>query len=174
MLDTSRLPSGIRRKSAAGRERPADRVYEASPAALYLAAALLLASAAIHLWAMPGHFLAWWGYGALFLAGAAAQGLFTVLVLRWPVSGVCLGAIGVNLVLVSLYIVSHTRGVPFGPHAGGVEEAGMLDTLAAVAGVGAMVYLVSLLRGLVRAVAINALLLAGGAFWALRISGLLP
>src|SRR4028118_116517 len=56
----------------------------ASGRILYPAAALSLAAALIHVWAMPEHFREWWAYGALFLLAALAQGLFGVAPRRRP------------------------------------------------------------------------------------------
>lgn len=142
-------------------------------AAVHTSAALSLAVALIHLWASPGFFEVWWGYGAFFLAAASAQGLFAVALLRWPGPMVCLTGIFGNLAVVALYLVTRTSGVPIGPHATKAEEAGALDLTATALELATVVFLLSLLGGRARAVAVNAVLLVGAGFWVLRLAGFL-
>jgi hypothetical protein len=100
---------------------------------LYSAAALSLLAALIHLWVMPEHFEEWWGYGAFFLATAISQAAYGAALLRWPHQLLLLLGIGGNLLIVVLYLVTRTVGVPtFGPHAGEVEGVGAIDLCATV------------------------------------------
>jgi len=55
-----------------------------SDTTLYVAAALSLLAAIIHLWVMPEHFEEWWGYGTFFLVVALAQGLYALFLLGRP------------------------------------------------------------------------------------------
>jgi hypothetical protein len=142
-------------------------------AALYVAAALSLVAALIHLWMVPEHVWLWWGYGAFFLATALAQGLFGVALLRCPVAPLAVAGICGNLAVLLLYVFTRTSGVPYGPHAGKVEEAGILDMTATLTEMGLVVVLVTLLSGAYRRTMINALLLLGAAVWALRLLGVL-
>lgn len=98
--------------------------------AVYAASVISIAAAAIHLWATPGHFVEWWAYGVFFLVIALAQGLFGVLLPRWPNQTIALAGIWGNLAIVLLYLLSRTSGIPVGPHAGLAEEAGVLDMAA--------------------------------------------
>lgn len=157
-----RLPTGEVREGVA---RPA--------VALYAAAALSLAAALIHLWALPEHLVSWWGYGVFFLIAAVAQGVFAVLLLRWPAAPVLAAGIWGNLSVVVLYVVTRTSGVPAGPHAGEVETAGVLDLAATAAELGVVLALVTMLGGGLRRRTVNALLLLGAALWALRLAGVL-
>ncbi len=115
---------------------------------LYAAAALSLLAALIHLWATPEHFGEWWGYGVFFLVAAAAQVLYTPLVLVWPTRVVLLGGIAGNLMIVVVYLLTRTVGIPlFGPGAGEVEGVGFVDLCATASEVGIAVALgVALLR----------------------------
>ena len=140
---------------------------------VYAAAALSLVAATIHLWALPEHLLMWWGYGAFFLAAALSQGICAVLLLRWPAAPVLLAGIWGNLSIVVLYVVTRTSGVPLGPHAGKMEEAGLLDMAATASELGIVFALVTLLGGVHRRRTINALLLLGAVIWALRFAGVL-
>ena len=141
--------------------------------ALYAAAALSLVAALIHLWVAPGHAWLWWGYGVFFLATALAQGLLGVALLRWPVAPLAVAGIGANLAVVLLYVFTRTSGVPLGPHAGKVEDAGILDMTATLTEMGLVVVLVTLLSVTHRRTTINALLVVGAAVWALRFLGIL-
>jgi hypothetical protein len=104
---------------------------------LYLAAALSLFAALIHLWVVPEHLEEWWGYGAFFLAAAAAQGLYGAVLLRRPGRSLFLVGIGGNLAVVALWVVTRTAGIPlFGPHAGEVEGVGVVDLCATASELG--------------------------------------
>ena len=153
-------------------DRPAGLSPAAVAPAVY-AAALSLVAALVHLWVAPGYFEVWWGYGSFFLGAACAQGLFAVALLRWPGRAVPLAGIFGNLAVVALYVVTRTSGVPFGPHATRAEEAGVLDMATTAVELATVVFLLSLLGGRARGLAINAVLLAGAGFWALRLMGYL-
>lgn len=142
-------------------------------AAAYAAPALSLAVALIHLWAALGYFEVWWGYGSFFLGVAAAQGLFSVALLRWPGRALSLAGIFGNLSIIALYVVSRTSGVTIGPHAGRAEDAGILDMSATGIELMIVVLLLTRLGGRERSVAINAVLLVGAAIWILRLLGFL-
>jgi hypothetical protein len=94
-------------------------------------------AATAHVWAAPEHLQAWWGYGAFFVAVALAQGLYGAILLRRPARWVLLlGAAG-NLMVLILWLVTRTTGIPlFGPHAGDVEAVGLLDLTCALAEAG--------------------------------------
>jgi FtsP/CotA-like multicopper oxidase with cupredoxin domain len=109
--------------------------------------ALTLVAASMHAWAMPEHFAEWWGYGAFFLVVAAVQGFYGVALLRRPGPPLFLLGIAGNLAVVVLYIVTRTFGIPFfGPHAGVVEEVGILGLSAMVVQVTLVAALVASLR----------------------------
>ena len=137
------------------------------------AALLSLVAALIHLWVMPGQAWLWWGYGVFFLATALAQGLLGVALLRWPAAPLVLAGTCGNLALILLYVYTHTSGVPFGPHAGKVEDVDILGMTATLSEMGLVVVLVTLLSGAYRRVMLNALLFVGAAVWALRLLGFL-
>lgn len=142
-------------------------------AAVYAAAGLSLAAALGHLWETPGHFVLWWGYGAFFLTVALALGLFGVALLRWPGPRLYLAGIWANLAVLLVYLASRTWRVPFGPHAGTLEETGLVDMAAAVSGLAVVVVLATMLGGASRRRTMNALLLVGTAVWILRFAGVL-
>jgi len=121
-----------------------------SVATLYVAAALSLLAAIIHLWVAPEHFAEWWGYGAFFLACASVQGLYALSLLRRPGRPLLLLGVAGNLTVVILWLVTRTSGIPLlGPHAGEVEEVGALDLVCTLAEVCVVVGLgVLAMRGL--------------------------
>jgi hypothetical protein len=139
-----------------------------------VAAALSLGAAWVHLAYTSPHWRDWWAYGLCFLAIGVGQGLFAAVLVRRPTTPVLLAGIAGNLGVVLMYVLSRTRGVPVGPHAGVVERAGTID-LATTAG---EIVLVALLLALLGAAArrriANAMLLAGAALWTLRLTGTLP
>jgi MFS family permease len=101
------------------------------------AAALSLVAGLVHLWVAPEHFEEWWGYGAFFLVGAAAQLLYAPLVLRWPTRAVLIAGIAGNLAIVALYLLTRTVGIPLlGPEAGVVEGIGFADVCATTSELG--------------------------------------
>ena len=90
-----------------------------------------MAAALIHLYATSEHLAEWGGYGAFFLAAAIFQAAYTMALPRWAgrLPFLAAGA-AANLAIVGLWAVTRTVGVPAGPHAGTVEEAGLLDVAA--------------------------------------------
>ncbi|QIN79373.1 hypothetical protein GBA65_13585 [Rubrobacter marinus] len=113
--------------------------------AVYAAGLLSVAAGVMHLWAAPEHLSEWWGYGAFFLAAAAAQGLYGLALLRWPTRSLALLGVYANLALVALYAATRTSGVPFfGPHVGDAEAVGALDLAAVSAELGLILALIPL------------------------------
>ncbi len=114
---------------------------------VYVAAALSLVAGLIHAWAMPEHYREWWGYGTFFLVVASAQVFLSDALLYRPRRELfAVGVVG-NLAVITLYVVTRTVGVPFfGPHAGAVEEMGLLDLLAIVVELALVITLAGMLR----------------------------
>lgn len=166
----ARTVSGLDRAGDIPAARDAEKGVDV---AVYAVAGLSLAASMGHLWATPGHFLLWWGYGAFFLAVALALGFLGVALLRWPGPRLYLVGIWTNLAVLLLYLATWTWRVPFGPRAGALEETGLVDMAAAVAGLAVVVVLVTLLGGVSRRRMMNALLFVGAAIWVLRFTGVL-
>lgn len=139
---------------------------------LFVAAALSVEAAWVHLWLVPETFFDWWGFGVFFLAvGLAQAGLAVALVVR-PHALVLVGGVAGNLVVVTTYVLSRTTYLPVGPHAGSPETVGLLGTATTIAELGVIVALVALLPDTARRWVVNVVLVWGAALWALRLSEL--
>lgn len=101
--------------------------------ALYVAAALCLGTALIHLWESPGHLQARWGQGALLLGSGSLQGLYGVALLRWPARRTVLGGVAINLVVLALHALMQLVEAYKGLHGPGVGLIAILMTTAALA-----------------------------------------
>jgi hypothetical protein len=109
---------------------------------------LSVAAGIIHLYFMPEHFEEWFGYGLFFLMAAAAQLVYAVLLLTRTVDrNLALAGIVGNGLIIGLYVVTRTLGVPFfGPEAGEVEPVGALDALSKIIELALIGCLVLILR----------------------------
>lgn len=138
-----------------------------------VAAVLSLAAAALHLVVLGPHLQEWWAYGAFFLAAAAGQAAFAVLVLLRTPSWLLLTGIGGNLSIVGMYVLSRTNGPPLGPHAGRPEPAALLDVGCAFAELGVIVALLGLLPARLARRTTTSLALIGLVLWTGRLTGAL-
>lgn len=109
-----------------------------NPRLLRWAAGLSVFAGVLHSLLTSSHFEQWWGYGVFFMLAAMAQGLYGFFVFashllheapitqRWNARQLrAYYAVGIagNLLLVGMYVVTRTVGIPFfGPEAGTVEE----------------------------------------------------
>lgn len=127
-------------------------VYEQSDHSkrwLYGAAALSVVAGLIHLVVAPEHFEEWIGYGLFFAVATVAQLMYALLIVAWkPTRNLLLAGIIGNGLIIGLYLVTRTFGIPFfGPHAGHVEPIGMLDTISKIIELGLIACLGVLWRG---------------------------
>lgn len=115
--------------------------------------ALCILAGVAHGGLAPSHFAEWWGYGLFFATAAAAQVLLGLALLldafddeparRAMYLG---GAIG-NALVLALYVVTRTVGVPFaGPAQGEVEGVDAIGVATGALEVGAVALLFVLLR----------------------------
>ncbi len=115
---------------------------------ILIAAGLSAVASIIHGAVTGEHFEEWWGYGLFFVVAAAAQMAFAVILVLGPwrpgsgrsdgglgaLRGIALVGIAGNALIIGLWAVTRTIGVPFfGPDAGEVEEVGTLDLISKVA-----------------------------------------
>ncbi|HUR62375.1 MAG TPA: hypothetical protein VM286_08455 [Candidatus Thermoplasmatota archaeon] len=124
------------------------------------AGGLSIAAAALHGGVSVEHFEEWWGYGVFFLVSAAAQMVLGLALLTNAVNPkdageswrglwramVCAGIVG-NVLILLLYVVTRTLGIPFfGPGVGDVEAVAGIDAITGVLEVATVVILVWMLK----------------------------
>jgi len=144
-----------------------------SSSAVSFATILSLVAAVINLRVAPENLANWWGYGAIYLLSGVA-GLALVGLLQRRASGAVLQAgIWGSLVMLLMYLVSHTGGIPFGPDTGLVRAVDPLGAVAAVAEAGLVVVLCGLLASRARRRTLNLLAVVGVALWAAAFAGVL-
>jgi len=95
-------------------------------------AALSMAAAAIHFAVMGEHFDEYVAFGVFFSVVAWSQALWAVGVVVLPSRRLLLvGLIG-NAVVILVWLISRTIGVPIGPEAGAPEPAAFIDVLSTI------------------------------------------
>ncbi len=120
-----------------------------------------LAAAAAHSYLAPAHLEEWWGYGLVFLAAGAAQAVLGLALLTdafrekdgsWRPGGQRLeramlwsGIVG-TILLIGLYVVTRTTGIPAGPEAGVIERVAPIDIVTKVFELAVVVLLAMLVR----------------------------
>lgn len=125
-MEAARIDYGVEGASA----RAAGRQRSILVGATSAAAALSVAAAMIHAYTMPQHFVEWWGYGVFFLINALAQGAGAVALIGWPRRSIFLVGVAGNLLILAMWAVSRTVGIPlFGPGAGRVESMDLPSVL---------------------------------------------
>jgi hypothetical protein len=95
-------------------------------------AILSLGAAAVHVFVIEAHLAEYWLFGVFFAVLAALQAAWAVAVLLRPTRRLLSwGAVG-NAIVVGVWLVSRTVGLPLGPEAGSPEAVGFIDTAATV------------------------------------------
>lgn len=145
------------RESVRARIEPAHAVGSGA----YVAAALFVVADLLYLWTVPARFEQWWVYGVFFLAVAVSQGLYGMALLRYRGDALYLTGIVVHLSVLALYAVTLAVYVPFLGMAWGVKPTNVIDVLATVAGLAAVLVLVTMLGSALRGKVLNALLAVG-------------
>lgn len=140
---------------------------------VYLTALLSVGAGYVHFVYAESHFQAWWAYGAFFIAAGNLQAIFGALIVWRPRVWMPHVGIAGNLAIVIVYVISRTNGVPLGPHARVVEEAGAVDWVTTAAQVAIIGACIAMLEGRQRRWIINALMLLGALAWLLRLTGTL-
>src|SRR3954468_7121620 len=97
------------------------RRYDTTLLARWVGAAAAAAAAGVHLYVTPEHLREWWLYGGFFVAVTVAQALLPLLLLRAPGVWVVLLAVWGTVVLIGIYVVSRTAGLPVTPPGGAVH-----------------------------------------------------
>jgi hypothetical protein len=99
---------------------------------LYGAALLSAGAAAIHFAVAKGHFDEYTLYGVFFVASGVAQLVWPLLVLFRPARALLLLGVLGNLLIVALWAVDRTWGLPIGPEHWKPETVGFADITASV------------------------------------------
>jgi hypothetical protein len=97
-----------------------------------LLALLSLAAAAIHVAVMGEHFGEFFAHGVFFAVVAWLQAAWAVAILVAPSRALLWAAAIGNVVVVAVWVVSRTTGLPVGPEAGVPEPAAFLDVFATI------------------------------------------
>ena len=95
-------------------------------------AALSMAAAAIHFAVMGEHFAEYAAFGVFFSVVAWLQASWAVGVIVLPSRSVLLAGLLGNALVVVVWVLSRTTGLPIGPEAGAPEPAAFVDVLSTI------------------------------------------
>ena len=118
-------------------------MHAAKPAAW--AGSLTIEAGVLHLIVCEDHFREWWGYGVFFLVVALCQLGGGALLLARRSDALCWAGVAGTIVVLVVWAVSRTWGVPIGPEGDGPEPVGLLDGLCVAAEVAAAACLLRIL-----------------------------
>lgn len=138
---------------------------------LRLAAALSLATGVVHLLVSPEHLAEWWGYGFFFMLAGLIQIAYglVLFLLPWLVDDTgaffrgalpairpvfSLAAVG-NGMIVALWLVTRTLGIPAGPQAGVLQPVDPVSVAVTVTELALVAILIRLARRSVAEVAVS-------------------
>jgi len=113
---------------------------------LTLAALLLLGAAAIHLAVAPGHLEDYQPFGLFFLGAGTVQALLALGLLIFPAHRLVVGAAAAAVAVVTLWAISRTIGLPFGPAPWQPLSVGLSDRLCTAMEIASALLLVAILR----------------------------
>jgi hypothetical protein len=108
-------------------------VEEAKPngsAWLQATALASLSAALVHAAVMPDHFRESVIYGLFFVGASLGQLTFGILILTKPSRRLVTAGIFGSALMIVLWLITRTLGVPIGPDNGATESFGLLDALA--------------------------------------------
>jgi len=107
--------------------REHDLLRLSGTAVVPMSVALSVAAGTIHAWVVPEHLHEYWLFGTFFIAVAIGQFVWAASVTAWPGRATyLLGALGSPL-LIGVWAISRTVGLPFGPEPWEPEPAAGLD-----------------------------------------------
>lgn len=114
---------------------------------LIRATVLAVSLGLLHMLATPLYFEQWMGYGAFFVATAVLQVMYSMaLAVGQPNRTLLWVGIAGNALVIALWAVTRTLGIPFGPMVGEVLPVGLLDGIAQILGAIQILHLAVLLR----------------------------
>jgi hypothetical protein len=106
------------------------RVGQGALPAQYFAAGLAIAAGLLHFEVAPHHFQETFEFGLFMVVAGVVQVLGGVLLLFRPSRAVVGGVIGSTVLLLVLYVIAHTVGLPVGPLPWQAEHAHTIDALS--------------------------------------------
>ena len=105
-----------------------------------------LAAAGIHFAVMGEHFEEYFLFGLFFSLLGWFQGLWALGIVVSPSRRMLVAGLGVNALVVVIWVVSRTSGLPFGPEPGAPEPVAFLDVLSTLLELVIVVTTTALLR----------------------------
>lgn len=96
----------------------------------YSLSILSAGAGAIHIAVIQAHFEEYWASGVFFAVTAWLQILWAVLIVARPSRLVVLSGVAINAIIIGVWVVSRTVGIPLGPDAGSPEAAEFVDIAA--------------------------------------------
>lgn len=101
--------------------------------ALWVAAVTSILAGLIHYAVVPEHLTEWWVYAAFFCLLGAFELVWAALVLTGGERPLLMAGLVVNVLVLALWTVTRTSGLPFGPFAWQPEEIGIPDVACCIA-----------------------------------------
>ena len=95
-------------------------------------AALSIAAAAIHFAVMGEHFAEYMAFGVFFSVVAWSQAVWAVGVIVRPSRGLLLVGLVGNSLVILVWLISRTTGLPIGPEPGAPEPAAFVDVFSTI------------------------------------------
>jgi hypothetical protein len=99
---------------------------DAASARRAVAVATLFGAQVLHAFVMEDHFREWFAAGVFFLAIGVAEGIAGAGLMLYPSRRIARAAVWLSVATVSLWLVSRTIGLPFGPSFA-LEPVGRID-----------------------------------------------
>jgi len=96
----------------------------------YSLSILSAGAGAIHIAVIQAHFEEWWASGVFFAVTAWLQILWAILIVARPSRLVVLSGVAINAIIVGVWVVSRTVGIPLGPESGTAEPVEFVDVAA--------------------------------------------
>jgi hypothetical protein len=96
----------------------------------YSLSILSAGAGAIHIAVVQAHYEEYWAFGVFFAVAAWLQILWAIVIVARLSRPVALAGVAINAILVAVWVVSRTVGVPVGPEPGSPEAAEFVDVAA--------------------------------------------
>jgi hypothetical protein len=120
------------RRVAAPRVRPVSSGFAAPSVSTTVLATASILTAAIHGAVTSEHFREAFVFGVFFVAAAAAQTAWAILLVYRPSRALLLGGAIGNAIVIAVWAMSRTVGIPIGPEPWHPEAVGVIDVISKV------------------------------------------